>query len=109
MRTRSGCCWRTERSAARSWSLSSGERREIRARSTLLATGGFGADPDRRAEHIHPNARDIPLRANQYSKGDGLRLGLSAGGAFGPRDAGFYGHVSLRTVALRQTRTSSPT
>src|SRR3954470_21097664 len=31
----------------------SGEQREIRARSTLLATGGFGGDPALRAEHIH--------------------------------------------------------
>ena len=30
----------------------SGEQREIRARSTLLATGGFGGDPALRAEHI---------------------------------------------------------
>ena len=39
--------------------LASGERREIRARSTLLATGGFGGDPDLRARHIHPQARDM--------------------------------------------------
>ena len=41
-----------------------GESRVIRARSTLLATGGFGGDPDLRAEHIGPLARDLPLRAN---------------------------------------------
>ncbi len=70
-----------------------GERREIRARSTLLATGGFGGDPDLRARHIHPQARDMTLRANPGSTGDGLRLGLSAGAAFGPQDAGFYGHL----------------
>src|SRR5436190_7921953 len=50
--------------------LASGEAREIRARSTLLATGGFGGDPDLRARHIHPQARDMPLRANKYSNGD---------------------------------------
>ena len=32
----------------------SGEQREIRARSRLLATGGFGGDPALRAEHILP-------------------------------------------------------
>ena len=88
--------------------LSSGERREIRARATLLATGGFGGDPDLRARHIHPQARDMPLRANTYSTGDGLRLGLSAGAAFGPENAGFYGHRSPRRCPTT-TRTSSPT
>ena len=70
-----------------------GEGRVIRARSTLLATGGFGGDPDLRAEHIGPPARDLPLRANVNSVGDGLRLGREAGAAFGEPDAGFYGHL----------------
>ncbi len=48
--------------------------RTIRARHTLLATGGFGGDPDLRAELIGPAARDLPLRANLNSTGDGLRL-----------------------------------
>ena len=77
----------------------SGERRLIRARSTLLATGGFGGDPALRAEHIHPLAADLPLRANPHSVGDGMRLGLSVGAAFGPPDAGFYGHLIPSKVA----------
>src|SRR5829696_9108089 len=44
-----------------------GERRLIRAGSTLVATGGFGGDPGLRAEHIGPAARDLPLRANVNS------------------------------------------
>ena len=72
---------------------SEGDRREIRARSTLLATGGFGGDPELRAEHIGPAARDLPLRANPNSVGEGLRLGLAAGAGFGLPDAGFYGHL----------------
>jgi succinate dehydrogenase/fumarate reductase flavoprotein subunit len=71
----------------------SGEARVIRARATLLATGGFGGNPELLAEHIHPQARNIPLRANPYSTGDGLRLGLSAGAILGHANAGFYGHV----------------
>ena len=71
----------------------------IRARSTLLATGGFGGDPALRAEHIHPLAADLPLRANPHSVGDGLRLGLAVGAAFGPPDAGFYGHLIPSKVA----------
>ncbi len=82
--------------------LPSGELREIRAGSTLLATGGFQADPELRSTLIHPQARDIPLRSNPYSRGDGLRLGRAAGGQFGPDDAGFYGHLMASGVELRE-------
>jgi succinate dehydrogenase/fumarate reductase flavoprotein subunit len=73
--------------------LQTGETRTVRAGSTLLATGGFGGDPEERSRRIHANARDLPVRANTYSRGDGLRLGLAAGAAFGAEDAGFYGHL----------------
>lgn len=45
-----------------------------------------------RAQLIHPQARDLQLRANPH--GDGLRLGLSAGAAVGKPGAGFYGHLA---------------
>src|SRR3954471_18251792 len=67
--------------------------RTIRATNTLLATGGFGGDPGLRAEHIAPAARDIPLRANLNSTGDGLRLAEAVGAATSAPDAGFYGHL----------------
>jgi succinate dehydrogenase/fumarate reductase flavoprotein subunit len=76
-----------------------GDSRSIRAHWTLLATGGFGGDPQLRERHIHSSARDLPLRANPYSVGDGLRLGLSAGAAFGYENAGFYGHLVPSNVA----------
>jgi succinate dehydrogenase/fumarate reductase flavoprotein subunit len=79
----------------------SGQQRAITARSTLLATGGFGGNPELRERHIHPLARDLPLRANPYSTGDGLRLGLSAGAAFGQEHAGFYGHLVPSGVAAK--------
>lgn len=78
-----------------------GERRRIEARSTVLATGGFGGDPELRAQHIHPLARELPLRANPHSTGDGLRLGLAAGAAFGAENAGFYGHLVPSHVPAR--------
>ncbi|HEV3055891.1 MAG TPA: FAD-dependent oxidoreductase, partial [Solirubrobacteraceae bacterium] len=78
-----------------------GERRAINARFTLLATGGFGGDPELRERHIHRLAGDLPLRANPYSTGDGLRLGLSAGAAFGKDGAGFYGHLVPLGVAAK--------
>jgi succinate dehydrogenase/fumarate reductase flavoprotein subunit len=77
----------------------SGERRRIAARWTLLATGGFGGDPELRARLIHPLARDLPLRANPHSVGDGLRLASAAGAAFGKEHAGFYGHLVAAKAA----------
>jgi succinate dehydrogenase/fumarate reductase flavoprotein subunit len=77
----------------------SGDLQEVRARSTLLATGGFGGDPALRRELIHPQARDLPLRANHASTGDGLRLGGAAGAASSPPGAGFYGHLIPSRIA----------
>jgi succinate dehydrogenase/fumarate reductase flavoprotein subunit len=74
-------------------------RLEIRAPSTLLATGGFGGDPILRAQHIHPLAAQLPLRANPFSTGDGLRLGLAVGAAFVGDQAGFYGHLIPSGIA----------
>jgi hypothetical protein len=75
--------------------------RRIDATWTLLATGGFQGDPGLRAEHVHPRAADIGLRANPHSRGDGLALGRSAGAAFGKKDAGFYGHLMPSGVEFR--------
>jgi succinate dehydrogenase/fumarate reductase flavoprotein subunit len=73
--------------------------RTIHARSTLLATGGFGGDPELRARLIHPLARDLPLRANPYSTGDGLRLAQPTSAGTGLPGAGFYGHLIPSHVA----------
>jgi succinate dehydrogenase/fumarate reductase flavoprotein subunit len=70
-----------------------GSVREVRAAATVLATGGFQADPELRAAHVHPNAATIPLRSNPNSHGDGLRLAREVGAATGPDSAGFYGHL----------------
>jgi len=82
--------------------LADGGAREIRAAATVLATGGFQGDPELRAELIHPQARELPLRSNPYSNGAGLRLGRSVGAAFGPEKAGFYGHLMASGVRLRE-------
>lgn len=73
--------------------LPDGSVREVRAGATLLATGGFQADPELRAAHVHPHAATIPLRSNPDSRGDGLRLAREVGAATGPAGAGFYGHL----------------
>jgi succinate dehydrogenase/fumarate reductase flavoprotein subunit len=75
-----------------------GTARSLAARATLLATGGFGGDPELRERHIHELARDLPLRANPNSTGDGLRLATAVGAAFVGDDAGFYGHLIPSSV-----------
>lgn len=80
--------------------LPGGESRTVTARATLLATGGFQADPDLRAEYVHAEARGIPLRSNPYSRGDGLLLAKGAGGVAANRHGGFYGHLVPSQVTL---------
>jgi succinate dehydrogenase/fumarate reductase flavoprotein subunit len=80
--------------------LADGSVRTVRAGATLLATGGFQADPALRAELIHPAARDVELRSNPHSRGDGLRLARSAGVDVEPDGAGFYGHLIPAGVSL---------
>jgi succinate dehydrogenase/fumarate reductase flavoprotein subunit len=70
---------------------------EIRAAWTILATGGAQGSPSLRAKLIHPNARDIIVRANPTSTGDGLRLALAAGAGC-VENSGFYGHLLASPV-----------
>ncbi|MFF3056836.1 FAD-binding protein [Streptomyces sp. NPDC057909] len=70
-----------------------GTRRRVRARTTLLATGGFQGDSALRTAHVHPQADRMQLRSNPHSTGGGYRLATRAGAATGPDDAGFYGHL----------------
>lgn len=65
----------------------------IDAPAVVLATGGYGGSPDLRARFIHPQARDMLLRANPVSDGTGLLLGEAAGGEIAGSNPGFYGHL----------------
>jgi len=58
--------------------------------ATILATGGFQGDSDLVAEWIRP-ARTLRLRANPWSAGDGLRIGVERGGALSAGMDEFYG------------------
>jgi succinate dehydrogenase/fumarate reductase flavoprotein subunit len=58
--------------------------------AAILATGGFQGDRGLVAEHIRP-AAPLRLRANSWSSGDGLRLGLERGGALSVGMDEFYG------------------
>ncbi|WP_084727279.1 FAD-dependent oxidoreductase [Rhodococcoides yunnanense] len=74
--------------------------REVHARSTLLATGGFQGNKTLLAEHVHPAAGEMQLRSNPHSVGDGYRLATSVGAATGVGDAGFYGHLIPSGIEL---------
>ncbi|MFO1188612.1 MAG: FAD-dependent oxidoreductase [Alphaproteobacteria bacterium] len=73
---------------------------EIRAPWTLLATGGLQGDAELRERFIGPSARDLIVRANSYSRGDGLRLAEAAGAGHSVNNRGFYGHLMAAGVML---------
>jgi len=72
---------------------SDGRSVELRARSTLLATGGFQGSTHLREELVGPGAGSLPVRSNPHSCGAGLELARSVGAAIGVERAGFYGHL----------------
>jgi hypothetical protein len=59
----------------------------------VLATGGFQADRELVREHITREADEVLLRAAPGSTGDGLRLGLEAGGSTSAGLDEFYGRA----------------
>lgn len=73
---------------------------EVRAPWTVVATGGFQANPELRAQRIHPNASSIALRSNPHSTGDGIGFGFQAGGTWSGENPGFYGHLVSSPIDL---------
>jgi succinate dehydrogenase/fumarate reductase flavoprotein subunit len=65
----------------------------VRARSVLLATGGFQGSANLVRLLIGPGAGRMPVRANPHSVGDGYRMGIDAGAAPGGAFDSFYGHL----------------
>jgi succinate dehydrogenase/fumarate reductase flavoprotein subunit len=61
-----------------------------RHEATILCTGGFQASRELVAEHVAP-AADLPLRANRWSDGTGLRHALAEGAALSAGMDEFYG------------------
>jgi fumarate reductase flavoprotein subunit len=57
----------------------------------VLATGGFQGDRKLLRDYVTPEADHLVLRANPWSAGDGLRLGLAAGGTLTGGLGEFYG------------------
>jgi succinate dehydrogenase/fumarate reductase flavoprotein subunit len=71
----------TEALARRAGDVRLGEPvRELRnSVPVVLATGGFQGDRELLRRFVTPEADELVLRANPWSSGDGLRLGLEAG------------------------------
>jgi succinate dehydrogenase/fumarate reductase flavoprotein subunit len=62
-------------------------RMDIRAsRGVVLATGGFSQDPQMRARYLPPGAGSLSAACPSIT-GDGLRLGIAAGGRMCDRNA----------------------
>jgi len=57
----------------------------------VLATGGFQGDRELMSRHVTPCAGDLLLRANPWSAGDGMRIGLAAGAELSAGLDEFYG------------------
>ena len=66
--------------AAGDMRLSTPLREPPAAAPVILATGGFAADRGLLREHVTPEADHVLLRTAPGSTGDGLRIGLAAGG-----------------------------
>jgi succinate dehydrogenase/fumarate reductase flavoprotein subunit len=69
----------------------------------VLATGGFQADPGLVREWITPQADGLFLRSNSGNRGDGLRMGLAAGGQLSAGMGEFYGRAMPAVAALPES------
>jgi len=70
-----------------------GASERIDTRAVLLATNGYGADPDLVREHV-PEIADATYHGSPESTGDALRIGQRLGAATGYLDA-YQGHAAL--------------
>jgi fumarate reductase flavoprotein subunit len=74
-----------------------GRHEEISARAVLLATNGFGADPELVRTHL-PEIAGVDYHGSAQSRGDALRIGESLGAATGCLDA-YQGHAAVSATA----------
>jgi tricarballylate dehydrogenase len=59
----------------------SGKTVEVRARSVVLAAGGFQANPEARARYLGPGWELAKVRGTRFNTGDVIRMALDAGAA----------------------------
>jgi tricarballylate dehydrogenase len=58
-----------------------GRTTEVRARSVVLAGGGFQSNPEWRARYLGPNWELAKVRGTRYNTGDVIRMALDLGAA----------------------------
>ena len=58
-----------------------GKIRDIRARSVVLACGGFESDPEMRARYIGPGWELARVRGTRFNTGDGIKMAQAIGAA----------------------------
>src|SRR5215813_4107189 len=58
-----------------------GEITELRARSVVLACGGFQANPEWRTRYLGPGWDLAKVRGSRYNTGDGIRMAIEVGAA----------------------------
>jgi len=58
-----------------------GKALEFRAKSVVLACGGFEANPEWRARYLGPGWELAKVRGTRFNAGDGLRMALDVGAA----------------------------
>src|SRR5580700_4018531 len=56
-----------------------GEVRELRAKSVVLACGGFEANPEWRTRYLGPGWDLAKVRGSRYNTGDGIRMAIDIG------------------------------
>lgn len=79
---------------AHAFDTKTGEPAVLRAQSVVLATGGFQGDTQLLNRYLGLRSEvDMVQRANRWSRGRGLQLGLEAGGATSIGMDSFYGHL----------------
>ncbi|MGP6178574.1 FAD-dependent oxidoreductase [Microbacterium sp. A196] len=66
---------------------------EYRAASVILATGGFGRDPEMLTRYIGPQADNLLMRSHVGNVGDGIRMARTAGSGGSRSMASYYGHL----------------
>jgi fumarate reductase flavoprotein subunit len=72
---------------------------ELRARATILSTGGFSANKELLKQHIGPHADQCKLRGSKQDTGDGLSMALAVG-AKAVNLKYFYGHLISRKALV---------
>ena len=66
---------------------------EIRAKSVVLATGGFQGSPGMTSKYLGQGGDNIFVRSNRGSVGDGLKLATEAGAGTSRGMNTYYGHL----------------